>query len=401
MVVSHPIQYFSPWFAHLAKVPGLELKVFYLWDFGVETRHDRDFGVEFKWDIPLLDGYASEFVNNVSKDPGTHHIRGLNNPTLVARLLDWCPDVILLFGYAYLSHLRLMLSSALRDVPIILRGDSHDLGRPRGFKSALTQLIRKILFRRVSAFLAVGQANSAYFRKCARNPNQVFLAPHFVDNDRFRKDGERSRESALAWRRELGIDDNAVVFGFVGKFEEKKRPRDLMYAGEGLAQPARSPAGKLPALLFVGAGIAEDGLREMAGSRIGRDVFFAPFQNQSEMPRVYAALDVLILPSGGETWGLCVNEAMNLGVPAIVSDVVGCGPDLVLHGKTGWIFRAGDRGDLRKALIAALVRTEQQAIEMADAVRCHVAAYSVENATSGLLAAMNSVLSRDLGPRVE
>ena len=85
-------------------------------------------------------------------------------------------------------------------------------------------------------------------------------------------------------------------------------------------------------------------------------VYFAPFQNQSQMPKVYAAGDIVVLPSygRGETWGLAINEAMNLSRPAIVSSHVGCGPDLVIDNKTGWIFKAGDVKALKKAMKAAL-----------------------------------------------
>ena len=83
---------------------------------------------------------------------------------------------------------------------------------------------------------------------------------------------------------------------------------------------------------------------------------------------------------------------MNLGVPAIVSDRVGCGPDLIVPGTTGWTFRTGDIDDLRNALQAALARTQSERSEMAKAVRRHIDAYSVEAATDGLVAAMASVL---------
>ncbi len=88
-------------------------------------------------------------------------------------------------------------------------------------------------------------------------------------------------------------------------------------------------------------------------------VYFAGFQNQSQMPRTYAAGDLLVLPShgGGETWGLCVNEAMCLGRPAIVSNHVGCGPDLIRPGETGWVFEAGRVDALAAALPARLLPT--------------------------------------------
>ncbi len=79
IITSHPIQYNAPWFRQVAAQPGIDLKVFYLWDFGVKSRVDPGFKHAVTWDIPLLDGYAHEFVPNVSADPGTSHFTGLQN----------------------------------------------------------------------------------------------------------------------------------------------------------------------------------------------------------------------------------------------------------------------------------------------------------------------------------
>ena len=298
VIASHPIQYYAPWFVYLATRPEIALKVFYLWDGGVNVTLDRDFGVSFKWDIPLLDGYEFEFVKNVSADPGTHHFRGLDNPELAGRLIEWRPDAVLMFGYNFLSHLRLIFSPAFRNVPIVLRGDSHNLGRPGGVKTLLKKILRRVIFRRMAAFLAVGKANGQYFKECARNSSLVFFAPHFVDNERFREDQPASEEAANVWRRELGIPHDAFVFGFVGKFEEKKRPLDFLKASEIIRRQGRNFHDRTPVFLFVGAGSDSEELLASASDRIGKDVFFAPFQNQRRMPVVYATLDVLVLPVG-------------------------------------------------------------------------------------------------------
>ena len=392
VVVSHPVQYFSPWFQHLAAQPDLQLRVFYLWDFGVTGQQDREFGVQVQWDIPLLDGYDHEFVENASRDPGTHHFLGLDNPALVPRVAAWAPRAILVFGYAYLSHVRLLRSRALRNVPILFRGDSHNLCRPGGVRPWLARQLRRRLLARADAFLAVGTANEAYCREVARDPQRVFRAPHFVDNRRFRAAEATAQASSAAWRNQHGIGAGSFVIGFVGKLDAKKRPLDLLRAFASLPPGARARDGRDAALLFVGDGQLRSRLEQEA-LRLGlSDVHFAPFHNQSAMPQVYAALDVLVLPSGSETWGLCVNEAMNLGVPAVVSDCVGCGPDLVVEGTTGWVFRHGDTADLQRVLALALDRSPVQREAMAEAARRHVADYSIDAATEGLRRAVRSVV---------
>lgn len=395
IVVSHPIQYFSPWFRHLAAQEDLKIKVFYLWDFGVSPRFDQDFGRVLQWDIPLLDGYDHEFLSNHSADPGTHHFRGLDNPGLVPALEAWRPEAILLFGYAYASHLRVILSRKLKNIPLLLRGDSHDLARPSGLKPWLKRQVRALLFRRFAGFLAVGKANADYYRNSGVPEERIHFAPHCVDNDRFRDAAPQAAEEARAWREELGIPAQALVVLFAGKLETRKRPMDLLEAFERMDATHPSPGSHEQVLLFAGSGEWEERLRARAGGRLGKTVFFAPFQNQSRMPMVYAAGDLLVLPSESESWGLAVNEAMNLARPAIVSTHVGCAEDLVLPGETGWIFEAGDVAALTGALSAAFAQGRGAIQAMGVAARRRVAGYSNATATEGLRATLASALLAD------
>lgn len=108
IILSHPIQYYAPWFQALNADPEIQLRVFYLWNFGVAASGvaasvDRDFGQTIEWDVPMLDGYDYEWVTNTSNQPGTHHIRGLQNPTLIAQVQAYQPDVVLLMNYNYAS----------------------------------------------------------------------------------------------------------------------------------------------------------------------------------------------------------------------------------------------------------------------------------------------------------
>jgi glycosyltransferase involved in cell wall biosynthesis len=122
-------------------------------------------------------------------------------------------------------------------------------------------------------------------------------------------------------------------------------------------------------------------------------VTFTGFLNQSEIARAYVAADLLVLPSdAGETWGLVVNEAMACGRPAIVSDLVGCGPDLVVEGETGWRFPCGNVEALAAALARAAADAPRLVAMGAAAQRRVLSAYSVERAVAGTLAACEHVL---------
>ena len=387
VVLSHPVQYYSPWFQQMQRDGGIDVHVHYLWGQGSEADFDPQFGRERRWDIPLLEGYAHSFVPNVSRDPGPHHFDGLDNPRLVDALHAARPDAVLMFGYAYRSHVRALLSPRLAQVPFLLRGDSHDMGRVPGWRSTVSRMARRVLFRRFAGALAVGRANTDYLLASGFAPDRIHRAPHCVDNARFRAAAPAAHEAAIAWRRDLGIAPDARVFVFAGKFEPKKRPLDLLRAYLDLVASTR---GRASALLFIGSGTLEHDIRALADDATGRSVFFAPFQNQSVMPRAYAAGDVFVLPShgAGETWGLAVNEAMNIERPVIVSSHVGCGPDLVLPERTGWVFPAGDVASLRETMSGALALDGDRLEWMGAQARGHVAAFSYEAATVGLNAAL-------------
>lgn len=383
VVVSHPIQYYSPWFRHLASRKEIDLRVFYLWDFGIKEKKDEKFGTAFTWDIPLLEGYDYELLENISKDPGTHHYQGLNNPDLVPRLKEWNPDAILIFGYKYVSHMKVLRSEDLKKIPLIFRGDSHNLCPVSGLKPLIARLLRWRAFRRFDRVLTVGGPNEDYFAHSGVPARKMIRAPHCVDNDRFKKAAPEAEKAAQEWRKDLGIKQDQFVFLFAGKFEEKKRPMDLLRAFKKLNQ-------ENTVLLMIGGGDFEKDLRKQANDQ----VFFAPFQNQSQMPKVYATGDILVLPSygRGETWGLAVNEAMNLSRPAIVSSHVGCGPDLVLDEKTGWIFPAGDVDGLTQAMKMACHKPSRTKL-MGERACEHVSHFSYETAGSAVVQALRELTS--------
>jgi glycosyltransferase involved in cell wall biosynthesis len=381
IVLSHPNQYYSPWFRWLRAHTALEFRVFYLWKFGVETMRDPQFEKTFAWDVDLLGGYASEFLPNVARDPGTHHFRGLRNPALTTRLAAWQPGAILLFGYAYASHLRVLAWARCHGVPLIFRGDSHLLGRsgPSWWKKTLF----RILYRQFAALTYVGAANREYFVTLGVPAEKLFLAPHSVNHGHFDPGLAGYRAATQALRAQLGLAPGTRVVLFAGKLTSAKQPRELLEAFLALDAPGT-------ALVFVGDGEEKAALLDRARAAPAGRVHFLPFANQSEMPARYLLADLFALPSRSlyETWGLAVNEAMHMGVPCLVSDLVGCQRDLVLDGETGWVFRAGDAAHLRAKLAAALATAPAQLEKIKHAAADKISHYTYAQTTEGFLRAL-------------
>lgn len=390
VVLSHPTQYYSPWFRWLqARCPDVQPRVFYLWEFGVVPTRDPQFGRTFAWDVDLRSGYDHEFVPNTATEPGTHHFHGLRNPDLAARLAAWRPEALLLFGYKWESHLRAILWARRTGCPLLFRGDSHFLGRgppgwPRRWPLAF-------LYRQFAAFLCVGRANRAYFSALGVPEHRLFHAPHAVDATRFDPADPALLDQAAALRQDLGLAPATRVVLFAGKLIPAKQPRELLAAYLAVRPPDS-------ALVIVGDGPERPALEAAARTAPPGSVHLLPFANQSEMPARYLLADVFALPSRGlyETWGLAVNEAMHLGTPPLVSDRVGCQQDLVEEGVTGWVFPAEDSGGLAAALARALaaVAAPGGRDRFRAAARARIAGYTFAQTTAGLAAALAALPRR-------
>ena len=75
----------------------LDVKVFYTWSQAQKKVYDVDFKIERSWDIDFLGGYKYSFVNNVSAQPGSHHYKGIINPSLIEEIEQWRADALFVF----------------------------------------------------------------------------------------------------------------------------------------------------------------------------------------------------------------------------------------------------------------------------------------------------------------
>ena len=346
IVSTHPIQYYAPVFRTLAGSGEIDLRVFYTWSqAATDSMFDPGFGTEVKWDIPLLDGYAYQFVPNVARRPGLNHFGGLNTPTLAREIEAWRPDAILVYTWNSRSHLQ-ALRHFKNKVPVLFRGDSTLIDQRAWWRALMRRIFLTWVYSHVDVAIAVGTKDRDYFAWCGFPLQRIALAPHSIDTVRFAADSANHESRAADWRRKLGIKPEAIVILFAGKLQDKKNPGLLLDAFRALNGDSY--------LVFVGNGELESELKAKAGAL--QNVHFMPFQNQSVMPAVYRLGDVFVLPSQGpeETWGLALNEAMASGRAVIASTKVGGACDLIHAPEDGWMFESGSQKALEDVLRRAV-----------------------------------------------
>jgi glycosyltransferase involved in cell wall biosynthesis len=332
VVTTHPIQYHVPWMLRLAE-RQIRIKVFYTWEqSGSGNVYDAGFGRNIQWDIPLLEGYEHEFVDNIARSPGVHHFRGIINPDLIERIELWAPDGLLVIGWNYHSHLQAMRHFHGK-VPVYFRGDSVLLHERWFWRKILRLHFLTWVYKHVDYALYVGSNNKSYYLRYGLSPEQLLFSPQAVDIERFAEPAILYDRQARQQRDALGIPAGHLTVLFAGKMTRVKNPGFIL----DLAEACRD----LPiSFIMVGDGQLKKGLQRQAADK--PNIHFMHFQNQRIMPAIYRIGDIFIMPSLKETWGMAINEAMACGKPVIASEKVGCATDLVLEDKTGIIFSHGD-----------------------------------------------------------
>lgn len=339
-LVTHPIQYQAPLLRRVSADPDIDLSVYFQSDLSVRAYFDADFGRAIEWDVPLLEGYRSEFLPALG---GRHRLSALRpfSYGIVRRLLTERYDFLWVHGYSRWFNWVAMAAAFLAGTRVLVRDDATPISRPRSaFKRILK---REILFRWLRwachGFLATGSRNREFYLQNGISPARIFSVPNCVDNDYFRARAQAAAPDREALRASLGLEPGRPVILFAAKFRALKRTGDLIAATRLLIETkaCRQP----PYLLLVGDG-AEKADLERQALPIADSVKFAGFRNQSELPAFFDLCDVFVLPSEFETWGLAVNEAMSAGRAVIVSDRVGCAPDLVQDGVNGFRYPCGD-----------------------------------------------------------
>lgn len=375
IVSTHPIQYNAPLFRLLAQRKKIEVKVFYTWGQAKEEVFDARFGINRKWDIPLLDSYDFEFVQNTSSKPDSNRFLGIINPGLRKKILASKPDVVLIYKWSVWSHLWLLLRG-FGKIPVFFRGDSFFNRNLSSVKLLMKKFLLRVVYSRVDKALAVGSYNYEYYKKTGLSSDQIITIPHAVDNSRFTEHENEFEMKAQEMRLKLGIPADGVVFLFAGKFYPVKNLPVLI-------NTFKKAAVQNQYLILVGNGEQEQLLREMADDH--NRILFDGFRNQSEMPWVYRVGDVFVLPSKSETWGLGVNEAMACSRPALVSNNCGCAPELIVQDTTGWLFHS----ESELATVFSKLNNRKQILNKGLNALQHVQKFSLEHAAEMIEQLMN------------
>jgi len=197
------------------------------------------------------------------------------------------------------------------------------------------EAILRRFYRRCDALVAPSESMAQVLRE-QRMSHDISLWSRGVDRTIFAPSA-RSPE----WRRALGLGDEEMVIGFLGRLVMEK---GLDVFADTIDELNRR--GVAHRVLVIGEGPA----RGWFENRLP-DAVFAGFQAGADLGRAVASMDALFNPSITETFGNVTLEAMACGVPVVAAAATGS-ESLVRDGQTGRLIRPGAIGQFAHALAA-------------------------------------------------
>jgi glycosyltransferase involved in cell wall biosynthesis len=276
--------------------------------------------------------------------------RGMPSPAGLVRLAglirSWRPDVVQTWLYHadLLGLLALRLAFPLGQRPALawnIRCSFMDLAQYRR-TTGLTLRACAALSRSPDAVVTNSASARDFHLGLGYAPRRFEVIPNGFDCCRYRP----NPQARDGMRRELGLDDAALVFGHAARFDPMKDHRTFLRAA-GLAAAA------IPGAVFVLGGRGVDGSNPLLAGWLA-EAGLPPERvrllgERADMPELMAAMDVHVLSSAGESFPNVVGEAMACGVPNVVTDV---GDSAALVGETGLVVPPADAAALGRAMTA-------------------------------------------------
>ncbi len=298
--------------------------------------------------------------------------RRMSNGTAARPVLEAIKfDAAIIGGYNTAFRRAAIRYCISHGLPVVMFADSN-LRSDRGtaIKTRLRRLVKHLYLRRLcrslDAIVPCNRLGVAYWRYYGAQPQQIHRSTYFCSLPDLAAAELTSRAGVLE-RYHLPVSARLL---FTAARLVSVKALHLMI--QAFAEAKLADKGWT--WLVAGAGPLRDKLTAAARRTAGDGIRFLGIVPPDDVKALARHSDIFVLPSTYEPHGIVVPEALAVGTPVIASDVCGAAHDLVIEGKTGWIFQNGSAQSLREKLVVATGNPEGLAA-MRPACRAHFLAW--------------------------
>jgi glycosyltransferase involved in cell wall biosynthesis len=304
---------------------------------------------EFTWNLSLPESIHANYFGSPGDSPLAGTFRHpVHEWRKGGRLIDYLRAhnvrAVILFGYRYLSFLRVIRYCRRMDIPAFVHNDSNIHGDRRlpAWKRALKTAMYRYWLPQVSGVMSMGEYGDQFFVRYGAAPERLYRVPWPVDPDYHSQVNE---DRLQRFRQKFGLSTGRRYLLYSGRLVTVKRVDLLIDAFAAIA--AQRPEWDL---MIVGEGVLGEELRRRVPQALRSRVVWTGFLDGDEPALAYNAADALVLPSDFEPWALVIQEAMAAGLAIVASDVVGAARELIQDKLSGRIFPAGQLAGLTGAM---------------------------------------------------
>lgn len=256
-------------------------------------------------------------------------------------LKNYLPDVIHTQEYFQLCSQAAFFAAGKRNTPFIFTQHKYDY--PKGPWKILWKILDhtggRILRNQASHITAISNAAKDFLVSTGAPRDQITVIPLGVDTHEF-----NPTVNGTLFRQKLQFLDKTVIL-FIGRLTPTKGVQHLLRALSKVHKNFPNAC-----LIIRGNGEQKQHLKKLSKKlQIKKSVIFLDAIRRSELPQLYAACDIFVLPSLKEPFGLVLLEAMAIGKPVIGSKVGGI-PDIIRNGVSGFLIEAGNVNELTSRL---------------------------------------------------
>ncbi len=305
---------------------------------------------EFTWTVSLPESIHATFFGA----PGDSSLAGtFRHPVYEwrkgGRLIEYLRShdvrAVILFGYRYLSFLRVIRYCRRTGIPAFVHNDSNIHGDRHmpAWKRALKSAMYRGWLTQVSGVMSMGDYGDQFFLRYGADRVRLYQVPWPVDQEYHAQVNE---ERLQRFRQKFGLSAHRRYLLYSGRLVAVKRVDLFIDAFAAIA--AQRPDWDL---MIVGEGVLGEELRQRVPATLRSRVLWTGFLDGDEPALAYNAADVLVLPSDFEPWALVIQEAMAAGLAIVASNVVGAARELIQDKSSGRIFPAGQLASLIDAMM--------------------------------------------------